>query len=174
MPTLIRLPYGDKDLLFIFGPYGQRLPGTYGVKLAENHQVPNPCDYHFPIRDFGVPSKEQFQVLLAKLILTANDGHVVYVGCFGGIGRTGMVLGGLVRVLRKVGGDRAIEWARANYLSHTIETRAQEALIRDFDVAAVRNAVKSENPVAASCISRYVRKLFGKAKEGADDTSFFP
>lgn len=174
MPRLIRLPYGDKDLLFVFGPYRERFPGTYGVKLAENHQVPNACDYHFPIQDFGVPKAADFQVLLAKLILLADDGHVVYVGCMGGIGRTGMVLAGLARVLRKQGGDAAIAWTRRNYLGHAVETRAQEQLVRDFDVAAVRRAVREGKPaVAASCISRYISNLFGNARRQADDTTRF-
>lgn len=170
---LIRLPYNGKDLLFIFGPYRERFPGTYGVKLAEDNQVPDACDYHFPIRDFGVPSPAEYQTLLAKLILTADDGHVVYVGCFGGIGRTGMVLAGLARVLRRRSGEDSINWTRRTYLGHAVETRAQENLVKEFDVAAVRRAVRLRQPVAASCITRYFKGMFGNARRQADDNSRF-
>lgn len=173
MPRLVRLPYNGKDLLFIFGPYRDQFPGTYGVKLTENHQLAAKCDYHFPIPDYGVPRREDFQVLLAKLILLADDGHVPYVGCFGGIGRTGMVVAALARVLKRLGGDAAIRWTRANYLGHAVETREQERLVREFDVAAVRRAVREGKPLAASCITRYLGNLFGNARRQADDTTRF-
>lgn len=169
MPRLIRLPFRDKDLLFIFGPYRERVRGTYGVKLAP--EVEGQADLLISIPDFGVPGQAEYQIALARLILLADEGHVVYVGCRGGIGRTGMVLAGLRRVLCKRGADDCITWGRANYHPHAVETRAQENLIRDFDVAAVRNAVRLQKPVAASCIRQYIKRIFGNARRQADDTS---
>lgn len=160
MPRLIRFPAIRSDeILVIAGPYRDRVLGTYGVRLTEDRQFTAPTDYHFPIPDFSTPSQERFEELLAHIIQKADQGQVIYVGCMGGIGRTGMVLAGLRRVLCKKGGDEAINWVRANYLHHAVETRAQEQLVRTFDVAAVRRRVVPFR------LGRCLGKLIGQSKE---------
>ena len=51
--------------------------------------------YHnIPIQDFGVPDNQQTMHNILQTIDTAiNAGHKVYVHCWAGIGRTGMVVG---------------------------------------------------------------------------------
>lgn len=144
---LITFPNGASKLHFIFGPYRERVPGTYGVRLTEDHQLNLPCDLHFPIRDFGVPDARSFEDLLINIIKAAQTGKVVYVGCYGGIGRTGMVVAGLARVL--VVATNPVSWARANYLGHAVETELQEILVCGFDVNRVREATFQE-PVAGT------------------------
>jgi hypothetical protein len=46
-----------------------------------------------PIRDFGTPSIDEMEVILATLDELLARGRVVYLHCRGGIGRTGTVLG---------------------------------------------------------------------------------
>jgi hypothetical protein len=51
-------------------------------------------EYHrFPIPDYGVPSQTQMAGLLDWLDAALEAGQAVYVHCWGGIGRTGTVVG---------------------------------------------------------------------------------
>lgn len=178
MPSLIRLPLNGKTLLFVFGPYRERFPGTYGVRLTEDGQLNLPCDFHFPIRDFDVPTPQEFQAALIRVIGLAVKGEVPYVGCFGGIGRTGMFAAGLVRVLKDVTGPEAVQWVRANYLGHAVETKAQHALIANFDADAVRAAVgygapkkapPKNNLQLAALWGSFKEAVFGSARRQASD-----
>ena len=166
---LIRLPGSDRDLMFICGPYRERVQGTFGIKLAP--EVAGECDLLVRIPDFGVPTNEVFEDALATAIRAAEDGAVVYVGCMGGIGRTGTFLAGLCRVLRKKGGDESVAWVRANYLTHAVETRKQEELVSSFSAAMVRGLVRNggDRGVATSFISRYLQRAFnfGNARRQA-------
>jgi protein-tyrosine phosphatase len=56
----------------------------YGVN-AEYH--------HFPIRDHTTPSTKMMTAILNTIDETINNGGCVYVHCWGGVGRTGMVVG---------------------------------------------------------------------------------
>ena len=52
------------------------------------------ASYHrFPIRDYSVPSSETMTAILNTIDKAINDGSCVYVHCWGGVGRTGMVVG---------------------------------------------------------------------------------
>lgn len=181
---LITFPHGVRKLHFIFGSYRERVPGTYGVRLTEDHQLDLPCDLHFPIRDFGVPSARSFEDLLIRIIQRAEEGRVVFVGCYGGIGRTGMVVAGLARVL--VAGTDPVLWARGYYLGHAVETEQQERLISTFDVNRVREATFQDDvasPASATdsvpsikrlqvvAIWDKVKEIFGNARRQAGDNS---
>ncbi|MGD2158087.1 MAG: dual specificity protein phosphatase family protein [Anaerolineales bacterium] len=48
---------------------------------------------HVPIQDFSTPSREEMTRILDSLDAAMERGSVVYVHCFGGIGRTGTVVG---------------------------------------------------------------------------------
>jgi len=56
----------------------------YGVDAS--HQ-------RIPIRDFRVPSSETMTAILDAIDKAVNAGRCVYVHCWGGVGRTGMVVG---------------------------------------------------------------------------------
>lgn len=47
----------------------------------------------FPIPDLGVPSKNEMQAILDWIDAGMLSGGKVYVHCFGGVGRTGIVIG---------------------------------------------------------------------------------
>jgi protein-tyrosine phosphatase len=46
-----------------------------------------------PIRDYSIPTISQMSRILDTIDEALADGHVVYLHCFGGVGRTGMVVG---------------------------------------------------------------------------------
>lgn len=47
----------------------------------------------FPIRDVSVPDSRQMDRILKVIEQTIQEGHTVYVHCWGGRGRTGIVVG---------------------------------------------------------------------------------
>ena len=95
----------------------------------------------FPIRDLGVPESEQ----ITDDILDAIDshleaGHVVYVHCWGGVGRTGTVVGcWLSRHYES--GQAALDRLRGLWQSNpksrmklrSPETYAQECYVREWN-----------------------------------------
>ena len=180
MHKLIRLPLNGKTLLFVCGPYRERFPGTYGVRLTEDSQLDLPCDFHFPIPDFDVPTAQAFQAALIRVIGLAVKGEVPYIGCFGGIGRTGLFMAGLVRVLHDLEGPEAVRWIRAAYISHAVEMPEQHALLANFDADAVRAAIgygaqkkaQPKNNLQFSAIwDSFKEVVFGGARrQSRDDT----
>ncbi|KPL79533.1 hypothetical protein SE18_26485 [Herpetosiphon geysericola] len=60
------------------------------------NQQPVPIRYHAPIPDMQVPSIVQMQAILARIIVALDQQRTVYVHCWGGLGRTGTVLGCLL------------------------------------------------------------------------------
>lgn len=47
----------------------------------------------FGIRDHDVPSRETMTAILDTIDDALNNGHNIYIHCWGGVGRTGMVVG---------------------------------------------------------------------------------
>ncbi len=60
------------------------------------------------IRDMGCPSAADMHAILDEIDTAIAEGHVVYVHCWGGIGRTGTVVGCFL-VRRGRDGDAALE-----------------------------------------------------------------
>ncbi len=65
--------------------------------------------YRHPIRDLDVPSPEYMADTLDTIDGVLDDGHTVYVHCWGGIGRTGTVVGCWLVRHRLVGPDEAVD-----------------------------------------------------------------
>jgi ADP-ribosyl-[dinitrogen reductase] hydrolase len=67
-------------------PYCYLLPATAPNGKKVEH-------VRFPIRDLSLPSKELMKQILATIERALAQEHAVYVHCWGGVGRTGTVLG---------------------------------------------------------------------------------
>lgn len=50
-----------------------------------------------PIRDVDIPTSWQMRATLAAIRIAVSEGETVYLHCWGGVGRTGTVLGCLIR-----------------------------------------------------------------------------
>lgn len=91
-----------------------------------------------PILDLGVPSRQQMAAILDTIDAALARGETVYVHCYGGIGRTGTVVGcWLVR--HGLGGAAAIAQIAAwragtpDGWKASPETRAQRGMILEWE-----------------------------------------
>ncbi len=129
-------------LLSVYGgPYKMIPPDQsydMGVCLLE-HEPPaqtwrgmKPCNQlHMPIRDFSVPKVEQVEETLLKIAYAIGRGRKVYIGCMGGRGRTGLFMACLLKAAGVK--DDPVGQARLRYSSHAVETKEQEAWVRDWN-----------------------------------------
>lgn len=108
-------------------PYASLLPST-----ATHHR--------FPIPDLGVPSVPAMRQILTAMDRMMGSGEVVYVHCWGGIGRTGTVVGCYL-VEHGMSGDDAIAHiaqlrdGTPDGYRHSPETRQQCAFVRSWTPA---------------------------------------
>lgn len=93
----IELELNGSKVTVLGGPYRDREPGIRGVKLAA--EITAPYDVKLDIEDFGVPEVPKTIRALAETIEILDDYGVVYIGCAGGIGRTGMFMALLALVV---------------------------------------------------------------------------
>lgn len=82
--------------------------------------------------DFGFPADEaEIFAAIVDLYRRARAGELVEIACYGGVGRTGTVLGCLT-VLAGVSPSDAVGWVRDHYHPSAVETLDQEQLIARF------------------------------------------
>lgn len=120
------LPLGRNFMVF-GGPYRKRPLNTFGVKMAV--EINEPCEVNVPVRDFSVPGYEQALDGLRKTLRAVTVGEAVYVGCMGGIGRTGLMMALLAKAW---GINDPVAYVRQHYIPHAVETNDQQKFIKDF------------------------------------------
>ncbi|MFI5041101.1 MAG: protein-tyrosine phosphatase family protein [Acidimicrobiales bacterium] len=82
--------------------------------------------------DFGLPVDEaEVFTAIVDLHQRAQTGELVEIGCYGGVGRTGTVLGCLAILAGVVPAD-AVAWVRNHYHPSAVETPEQERLVARF------------------------------------------
>lgn len=103
---------------------------NYAQHLATQAQ---PIKYmRFPIRDMSTPSVPLMLAILDAMSATVSEGKGVYVHCWGGVGRTGMVIG-CWYVRHGATGEAAlagINERRVGIERESPETEAQRAFVR--------------------------------------------
>jgi hypothetical protein len=127
------MPLGWRGRKIHGGPYRNKPKGMSGIKMAM--EINAPCDIDIPTRDFSVPDPIFMRAGLMMAIDAMADGEVFYVGCMGGIGRTGLFLSLLARAL---GEDRPVEWVREHYDKRAVETEEQRAYVNGFDLTPLK------------------------------------
>ena len=123
------LPFGYARRRIYGGPYRHKPLEMAGVKLAP--EVEGGCTVFLPIRDFNVPT-HVFDVdwaIIAVLHMLARKEKDVFVGCFGGKGRTGLFLALLAK---SVGVTDPVGYVRANYRPEAVETPAQRMYVENY------------------------------------------
>jgi len=144
----------EDKFLISGGPYREIPKGFAGVKMAR--EIDAPCYIDVPTQDFSVPDMGKFTDGVQQALLVAISGVPVYVGCMGGIGRTGLFLAGMAKVSlymqmrwweRLLGmqpeASDVVAYVRSNYISHALETDEQEAYVDLFDPRPAAKAVKT-------------------------------
>jgi len=105
-------------------------------------------DVTWPLRligweDFGLPGdEEELFAAVTDLYRRARAGELVEVACYGGLGRTGTVLGCLTVLAgvspqypgsrSSISSSGALVWVRSHYHPSAVETEDQENLIDRF------------------------------------------
>jgi len=120
------------------GPYINKPDFAFGVKMAA--EINLPCDVSVPTNDYSVPDKEQLRRGLIKTLLAMNNHNIIYVGCMGGIGRTGLFIAALVKIFHP--NIEPVLYTRANYLSCAVETLEQQRYIADLYVDDIRDLIR--------------------------------
>lgn len=86
----IELELNGIRVMVLGGPYREKPGGIKGVKLAPEITVP--AEVVLDIADFSTPSVKDTVKALKETFTILRDDSIVYVGCWGGIGRTGMFM----------------------------------------------------------------------------------
>ena len=111
------------------GPYRSKPEGVCGVRVAA--EIHAPAEVVVPIRDFSIPPKGSMDRGVIEAVRMILSGQPVYVGCMGGKGRTGLFLA----VLAKAWGvNKPVEYVRANYYPHAVETKEQYQFVDCYRV----------------------------------------
>ena len=130
----IKLQLGMLHTAVYGGPYSARPKNKVGVKLAA--ELGLPCNVNVPIEDFSTPDPAvMLRGMMATMMLLAT-GSLVYVGCAGGIGRTGLFMASLVKAMGEINGEDIdpVAYVRSHYYSGAVETEGQKEFIRSLDV----------------------------------------
>ena len=125
------------------GPFKAFEPGTrrlVGVKMAEELDFIHDID--IPTRDYSVPDPQDMEDGMIEALQALHDGHDIYVGCMGGIGRTGLFMGCMTKLLIDLEAlpeaSDPVAYVRKHYIPHAIETSDQQTYVRTFDTTKVQ------------------------------------
>lgn len=113
------------------GPYRERPKHCLGVKMAK--EVRLPCDISIPTEDFSVPDKADLLCGLKAVLPHIIKGRSVFVGCMGGVGRTGLFMAALVKVTMP--SENPVEYVRASYNPHAVETTKQYNFVESLNTS---------------------------------------
>jgi len=125
------------------------------VKLEERRN--GKSDIDFFIQDYGVPDDEYTRRMLAQMIRELHGNTDMYVGCWGGMGRTGLVLGLLAKIAR-FSNSRwyevsrwslfdPVKYVREYYRPEAVETTQQERFVRGLDVKPLIQMARHMYPI---------------------------
>lgn len=158
--TITELPFGQLGRIFRSPmPFGKHDPEglvydayrnndiSMIVLLAEDHECKEKTRQdlralytrdgftvvHLPIVDYGIPRASVLREALDATVREAQSGRHVVIHCSAGIGRTGLFMACLARVLLNLPGEQAIEWVR-RFIPHAVETPQQRDFVTSITV----------------------------------------
>lgn len=90
---------------------------------------PEICCFNRPIQNYGIPTPEQMRDILNTIDTALDQGQMVYLHCYGGMGRTGTVVGCYLVRHGLAGQDALAEIVRRRGDSLSPETDEQRQLV---------------------------------------------
>lgn len=130
---------GWKKPKFVGGPFDTAPADSFRVAVRAEFIEPGDADVHLPIKDFSTPDDaDAVEDALFEAYAAALKGQPVFVGCMGGMGRTGLFLALLAKT---AGIQEPVRWVKQNYNPHAVETNPQAKYVNEFDVSGVRERV---------------------------------
>lgn len=136
-------PDGPVPMFIFGGPYHTSLKhqSVFGINLkAESPD--EKCDFYLPIEDYSVPSDpDAVKQAIKEAIDAAMNSQIIWVGCMGGMGRTGLFLAILAKAM---GMPNPIVYVRQNYYHHAVETTDQKLFVENYDVRWVRDYIDTQ------------------------------
>lgn len=149
----VRSPWGVIPLAG--GPYRDKPVESeyFGIKVAE--EINLPYAVKIDIEDFNIPDDVgEVELAIVAAIAAARMGSIPYVGCMGGMGRTGTILAIIVKALTRASRPRVlgvsigrcpdpVAYVRTHYNSHACETGAQRQYVRDFDTRWIEQVIQT-------------------------------
>lgn len=149
MKLVLGMPvkFGPLKGMIYGGPFKEYVPGTrrlVGVKMAA--EINHPHDISIPTEDFSIPDECDMKVGINLALKALVEGNDIYAGCMGGIGRTGLFMGCMAKLMADwhlMTGEHwldpdlfdPVKYVRHYYKAHAIETQEQQAFVRGFDTA---------------------------------------
>lgn len=125
-----------RDFVINGGPYAD-YPGkpVFGV-CVRSEGIVKEFDIRVPIRDFNIPDDDdEVELALKMTLIAAVGGMPIFVGCMGGIGRTGLFM---ALIAKTCGVRDPVAYVRKHYFSHAVETSDQKEYVKGFDVTRLQ------------------------------------
>lgn len=147
LPPGVRLNVLNRSIKIWGGPYREipcaddGTPYPFGICVAA--EIVHKCDVKVHVHDFSIPNGREAERIWINAavagIRAALRGRMVYVGCLGGVGRTGMMLATMAKIS---GCSDPVTHIREQYNGHAVETLEQMKFIRTLNVDAARSRLK--------------------------------
>lgn len=127
--SAVPIPQSDGTLRYVLaGPTSAQVGGYDLVKCARECDPPTPdlhVAYDIGTKDFQPFEDAKLAEVIPQILFDLRNDHRLYVGCMGGIGRTGTVLSILVAQHPFFTAATAVQWVRSHHNSGCVETLAQ-------------------------------------------------
>ena len=136
------IPVGVGKMFYVQGgPFDafQIDSSTHSLCLEVRSDKVKYADDVLDIPDFSTPEPEELEAVLLRMIDKLYEGFEGYIGCRGGIGRTGLAMACLVKAF---GIREPVAYVRRNYLAHAVETPDQRKFVDEFDTTRLKRRIR--------------------------------
>lgn len=140
----IKFEFNNRSCFIFGGAYTNKPLFAPGIKLAQ--EIDTPYKVKLDISDFSVPKQNEAKIALLEAFLLLAEKNYVYVGCAGGLGRTGLFIALMTKVYFKMVGLNTTDpviYTREYYNSRALETVEQVEFVKSLDIDSIAARLKS-------------------------------
>lgn len=141
---IMPLKLGERVFYVAGGPYAAKPAEMLGVNMAQ--EISKEAAIRVPTKDFSIPDYDEFAEGIKRAFYLLYGDFTLYVGCMGGIGRTGLFLSGMQKVamaynlpwytrftMPAIPESLVIAAVRKHYCAHAVETQEQRGFVAAFN-----------------------------------------